>query len=446
MMFASLAFIAVGAAIIGFTSWSMLSSIDNQIDAAIARDCADMTNTYSRYGYTGLRSLIDARASRQPDATRIYRLIGTGGDSIGNIESWPEQSVSPDRNFDVDINRAGTKARVRKLAFDGGVELLVGRTLTEREDLKAIARRSLLSICLTYLVLGCAAGALIAKYATGRLETINAAARKVLDGDLSVRAQILNSGDEYDDLAKNFNAMLDRIQRLIGTIRGVTENIAHDLRAPLNRIRSRLELSLMSPRTPEEYQTVVKRAIAETENIVETFDGMLKIGRITSGALDLPCESVDLAEIATQLFDLYDDFAEETGVTLEVRLPPAREAKSTSVLGDGHLISQAAANLLDNAIKFSPRGGHVSISVTNDQNALILAVADQGPGIPEDKRTIILERYVRLESASLKPGYGLGLSFVLAVAEWHKAELTFEDCKPGLRVAISFMPMGKSSA
>ena len=154
----------------------------------------------------------------------------------------------------------------------------------------------------------------------------------MLEGNLSGRIAVGDGGDEYDQIAQNINAMLDRIQRLIATIRGVTENIAHDLRTPLNRLRGRLEVALMSPRSEEEYRAVLKRAIAESETIVETFNGILKIARIKAGALTLPRALVDLAEVVEELIDLYQVFAEESGVVVESKIPSARVRQGAPLL------------------------------------------------------------------------------------------------------------------
>ena len=191
--------------------------------------------------------------------------------------------------------------------------------------------------------------------------------------------------------------MLDRIQRLVATVRGVTEHIAHDLRTPLNRLRGRLEVALMAPRSPKEYEAVLKRAIAESDTIVDTFNGILKIARIKAGALSLPRVPVNLVEVLEELADLYGAFAEESGVAIETKPCPA---EGVYVPGDAHLISQASANLLDNAIKYSPKGGRVLISAANCIGGAYLTVADNGPGIPEGKRTAILDRFVRLDSTA----------------------------------------------
>jgi signal transduction histidine kinase len=276
---------------------------------------------------------------------------------------------------------------------------------------------------------------MLAFYARYRLGQINAIADEVLEGNLSVRIAVGEGVDEYDHLAQNVNTMLDRIQRLVATVRGVSENIAHDLRTPLNRLRGRLEVALMAPRSPEEYEAILKRAIAESDTIVGTFNGILKIARIKAGALSLPHAPVNLAEVVEELADLYEAFAEESGVAIEAKPCPP---EGVYVPGDAHLISQAAANLLDNAIKYSPKGGRVVISAGGGPGGASLIVADNGPGIPENKRTAMLDRFVRLDSTAGTQGYGLGLSFAAAVAEWHGAYLELNDNVPGLRATLHF--------
>ena len=273
---------------------------------------------------------------------------------------------------------------------------------------------------------------------TADVEVLHASkSARVRTLNLSGRVTVGEGGDEYDQIAKNIHAMLDRIQRLIATVRGVTENIAHDLRTPLNRLRSRLEVALMSPRSDEDYKAVLKHAIAEFETIVETFNGILKIARIKSGALALPRVPVDLAEMVGELVDLFEVLAEESGVRVEARLPSAQQA-APIVLGDAHLISQAAANLLDNATKYSSKGGTVVIEADQAPDGVSLNISDGGPGIPANRRTAMLDRFVRLDSTAGKQGFGLGLSFVAAVAEWHGARLELSDNKPGLRATLRF--------
>jgi signal transduction histidine kinase len=443
MVFATLAFIAIGGAVIVFLYCSMLLTIDSQIDGTVSRESADLTGAYDNGGYGVLRQIIAYRAQLQQDAQRVYLLVGPDGAITGNLKQWPAEAPEPGRSKDIKIPHPAKTARVRTFTFAGGTRLLVGRALSERANFRQIAGESLLFVLTAKLLLGTAAGILLARYAVRRLGRIDAAAQEVLDGNLSGRIPVGTGGDEYDRLAQTINAMLDRIQRLMATVRGVTENIAHDLRSPLSRLHGRLETALISPHTPEEYRDVLKRAMAESETIVGTFNAILKIARIETGAFPMSQAPVDLAKIAGELVDLYQAFAEESGVSLELRLPPLRYrvARSVFVLGDLHLISQAAANLLDNAIKYSPAGSKAVIAVAQDADGVSLAVADNGPGIPAEKRTAILDRFVRLETAAGKEGFGLGLSFVSAVAEWHGARLELTENDPGL-CAVLIFPAG----
>ncbi len=438
-VFACLAFTVLGGAVLGFLYWRMLFLIDDQIDRALQRDLSDMTAAYESGGYGRLRQTVADRASQGPDALRIYLLTAPGASSAGNLALWPENAPNPGVAADIEVDHGAKYVRIRTLNFPDGVRLLAGRSLSERNNFQKIVAQTLFSVLVANLLLGAAAGTLTALYARRRLQQISMTAQAVLEGDLSGRIAAGKDGDEYDQVAQHINTMLDRIQRLIATVRGVTENIAHDLRTPLNRLRGKLEVALMSPRSEAEYRAVLKWAIGETETIVETFNGILKIARIKAHALALPRTPVDLAEVAEELIDLYQVFAEESGVVLESQLPSAGiQQRASIVLGDAHLISQAAANLLDNAIKYSPEGGRVVVAVARTEDGVSLAITDSGPGIPADKRTAILDPFVRLDSASGKQGFGLGLSFVAAVAEWHGAGLEMSDSQPGLQVTLKF--------
>ncbi|MGA7324332.1 MAG: HAMP domain-containing sensor histidine kinase [Rhodomicrobium sp.] len=437
-VFASLAFIAAGCAMLGFLYFSMVSIIDGQIDAALSRECADLRAAFESGGYDRLRQFVSGRASREPDAERLYLLKGPNGALTGNIGRWPAAAPAPRTTADIEVSHAAVMARVRTFEFPGGVRLLAGRELTRRSNFQSLVRESLIGVLAVNLLLGLMAGVILARYARRRLGHINAAAQEVLEGDLSVRVPGRPEGDEYDLLAHNFNTMLERVEGLVTTVRGVTENVAHDLRTPLNRLRGKLEVALMSPRSPEEYRVVLGRSVADLEKIGATFNGILKIARIRAGALSLPGENIDITDIIAELLDLYEVFAEESGVTLESQFERKWLPRKITVKGDGHLITQAVANLLENAIKYSPPRGKVVISAATSPEGVSVTVADNGFGIPADKRAGILGRYVRLDQHGGKEGFGLGLNFVAAVAERHGAQLDLGDNMPGLRATLFF--------
>jgi signal transduction histidine kinase len=268
-----------------------------------------------------------------------------------------------------------------------------------------------------------------------RIDAINRTSRGILGGDLKRRVPIGGSGDEFDQLAHNLNAMLDRIAGLMSGMREVANGIAHDLRSPISRLRARLEVTLLGKADPEVYRHALQETIAETDTILETFNALLAISLAESRALRDGFAEIDLASLATDAVELYQPLAEEKGqrVSLEIEA-------GLVTLGNHSLLSQAVANLLDNAVKYTPAGGTVSIIVQPGIAGPEIAVADDGPGIPSDFRQKALRRFTRLEASRQAPGSGLGLSLVAAVAELHDATLHLEDNGPGLRAVLRFAP------
>lgn len=434
---AATVFFAAGTIVLLFLYWTMLGVIDRQVDGALHREVLDLTAAYDHDGYEGLRRTVQDRMSPHEGSIRLYLLQGPGGEAVGNLSDWPDRSPPPGVAADLALPDGGM-ARMRVLEFGLG-RVAVGRDLSERRKFQTIFRESLVGALMLNLLLGVAAGVMTGQTALRRLGVINRATQDVLRGRLDTRVETTDATmprDEYDVLARNLNAMLDRLQRLVATVRGVTENIAHDLRTPLNRLRSRLELALLTPRATAEYELAIQRAIGEADAIIATFNAMLKIARIEAGAVSPQRETVEMSEVVEELADLYQALAEENGVSLDIGIEPG-----LTVLGDGHLISQAAANLLDNALKYVPPGGRVVISLRREAAGVRLEVADNGPGIPPDKRAAVVDRFVRLDASRHKPGSGLGLSLVAAVAEWHGALLSLSDNGPGLRASLLFPPV-----
>jgi signal transduction histidine kinase len=243
--------------------------------------------------------------------------------------------------------------------------------------------------------------------------------------------------DEFDELAKHFNQLLEENERLIAQVREVTDDIAHDLRTPLARIRQDLEASLARPRSGAEDRQVLQRSLEAIDGLLETFHALLSIAQIESGAVNASMAPVDLSAIARDAVDLYAPAAEQAGLALELDAEP-----SVTVRGNRHLLSQALSNLIDNAIKFSPPPGAIEVGVRTTRTGPEFSVADHGPGVPEHERERVLQRFVRLDSARERPGTGLGLSLVAAVVKLHGASLSFADNAPGLVVTVRFEPDG----
>jgi hypothetical protein len=280
------------------------------------------------------------------------------------------------------------------------------------------------------VVLGVLGGLMVARRVLGRIDAMTASSGRIMAGDLAGRLPVAGSGDEFDRLANSLNAMLERIEGLMAGLKHVSDNIAHDLKTPLTRLRNRAEEALRTSKGESAYRAALEATLEESEHLIRTFDALLMIARAEAGEAREGMVDFDAAEVAKSVAELYEPLAEESGMTLGVeaegRLP---------VRGHRELVSQALANLVDNAIKHG--AGEVKISARREGDQVWLTVADRGPGIPEEDRARVLERFVRLEASRSRPGSGLGLSLAAAVAHLHGTEIKLEDNAPGLRVSLA---------
>jgi signal transduction histidine kinase len=267
-----------------------------------------------------------------------------------------------------------------------------------------------------------------------RVEQVNRTAERVVAGDLSDRVPLRGSGDEFDQLASNLNSMLDQIERLMAGMREVTDNVAHDLKTPLARLRARLELALLDGPDVAGQNSAIAAAIAEADRMLATFNALLSIAEAESGARRDRSQPLDLSEVVQAAAELYEPAAEEKGFALRFR-----GAQGIVVRADRNLLSQAVANLIDNALKYGANGNgsrEISLSVHREHDTAVLEVCDRGPGIPADDREAVFDRFVRLEPSRSTPGNGLGLSLVRAVAHLHDGTVILGDYAPGLRVRL----------
>ncbi len=287
---------------------------------------------------------------------------------------------------------------------------------------------------LATLALGLGGGLLLSRYFLRRLDAINQGSRAILRGDLTQRMPVTGYADEFDRLAQNLNDMLDQIDTLMKGMRGVADNIAHDLRSPISRLRSRLEVTLMSQSDPEEYRAALAKTIEEADGILDTFNALLAIALAESGVLRDRFERLDLGALVRDAAELYGAAADDRGLHLDVYA-----AEDCMIDGDRNLLSQAITNLLDNAFNHTPENGSIALSVRRDADGrLEFAISDTGPGIAPEERERVLERFVRLDDSRTTPGSGLGLSQVAATARLHYADLSLEDNAPGLRIRLRF--------
>lgn len=405
---------------------------------------AEIQGLYEQYllgGLPALKQAIDRRAEAERSRASIYLLVTREGRWIaGNIDRWPEGELGEDGTLRFTFQRRrpdghGTETRhalARRFVVAERYRLLVGRDVEDRIAVQQMLLNAIVTGAGLIVVIGVLGGFALSRWTLARLEGINRATRLIMSGDLSRRIALEGSEDEFDQLAANLNRMLDRIEHLVQAMREVTDNIAHDLRTPLTRMRSRIEVALLRPLDASEARELLEDTMREADQLIATFNALLAIARAESATLAAEWEETDLAELARDVFDLYEPLAEERCIRLELHTE-----EGATVRGHRHLLAQALANLVDNAVKYTHSGGRVEVVVEAGPPAR-LEVADNGPGIPEDQRSRALERFVRLQPERSAPGNGLGLSLVDAVARLHGARLELEDNRPGLRVRLTF--------
>lgn len=425
--------------LLGFLYWSTVAYMSKQTDATITAEVTGLDEQYRQRGLDGLIAVIRERLERDPDSSLVYLLTTPEYKPlIGNLSTWPELPPTSDGwlNFEFKDSRAGGRAfraRARPFTLKGGLQLLVGRDIRELEATQQLIIQALLWGIAITLGLALVGGIAMSRSMIRRIELINHTSREIIAGDLSRRIPMSGRADDFDQLAENLNSMLDEIQRLMEGIRHVSDNIAHDLRTPLTRLRNRLEqlLTGLDANSPQLQQ--VERSIVDADQLLSTFAALLRIARIESGGHTANFVSVDLAQLVQDAAELYEALAEDKQISLstKVDIPVVIE-------GDRDLLFQSITNLLDNAVKYTPIGGYIELSIQPDDRGAELIVADNGAGIPGDEHDKVTQRFYRMQQSRSTPGNGLGLSLVVAVAKLHHAELVLQDNRPGLRASLRF--------
>ncbi len=426
--------------LLGFIYWSTAAYMSRQADATIAAEITGLSERYDIDGLTGLINVINERLSRKPTGSSIYLLTTTINTPIaGNLNRWPATQADKEGWLNFQLENAGRDkneihlARARSFTLTGGFHLLVGRDIYELEETqRRIIRALILGFAIT-LVLGSIGGIVLSRRVMKRLEAINTTSREIINGDLSRRITLQHSGDEFDSLAGNLNAMLDQIEELMEGVRRVSDSIAHDLRTPLARLRNRLELLRAEQEKTHQDPTLAEQAISDADGMLQTFNALLRIARIETLQHREAFKKIDLGTLLHDVIELYEPLAEEKGQSLSL------QANTTVYIqGDRDLLFQSMANLLDNAIKYTPPQGRIEITLGKQADSGWIIITDSGPGIPEAERLQVFKRFYRLEKSRTTPGSGLGLSLVAAVARIHGMTLRLEDNQPGLRVRCEF--------
>ena len=431
-----------------------------QTDSVIDSEIGVLADLFTTSGSGMLTRVIRQRTAWSDDA--IYMLIGAPSGAVlaGNLTALPPEALTAEGGFfnfkfekplvdaagrEVGIQQREARGKMMRFRASADSEqsylVVVARDVASREFLRTRSQSVVTRAGLVTVAFGVVIGLVFSRSLLRRVEVVNKTARAIRGGDLSQRVPTTGSGDELDDLGANLNSMLDQIERLMVGMRDVSDNIAHDLRSPLTRIRNRLNNALEGD--AEAKDQALRATIDDSEKVLATFNALLSIARIQSGEGAGVMAPIDIVAIAEEMAELYEPAAQDAGFDFKLITAPTPQIK-----GSRELVSQAVANFLDNALKYAEGGTRIELRVGPGKNGgAVLSVADDGPGVAPENRERVFERFVRLEQSRSTPGSGLGLSLVSAIARAHGATLELSDGLPhrdgggyGLSISMSFAP------
>lgn len=439
----AIVFSLLSAATLGFIYWSTRSEIESQVDARLRLETDYLINLYKS---GALAELLDAIQRRNQIDTygRFYYLeSGTSDENANGDEDKPLRLKSirthSTKNMGevVDLPpgsaRAFNPVRVAVTRLPNGLKLTIGHEISDEKALLDHTFGLVAGATVISLIFAIVGGGWIGASVLRRIDSVNRTASEIMSGDLGQRIPVTHRRDEFDEIAIKINAMLNRIEDLMESMQQVTNNVAHDLRSPLTRLRNRLEVTLLEDRSRDEYQQILGEAIQDADTLISTFNAMLSIARLEAGIDHAEWSSTPVGDLVEELAELYVAVAEEQGQELHAHIH-----SNPKLFCNRHLIAQAVTNLIDNAMKYSPKDGRIDVWVDGNDEEFSITVADNGPGIPQEERDRVLQRFVRLENERNSPGNGLGLSLVKAVASIHGARLSLGDNNPGLVTTLSF--------
>jgi signal transduction histidine kinase len=446
-------FSAAAIVAIAYIYWNTTVLLSRQLNQTID---AELKGLAEQYRAGGLEQLVRTVAERSgTPGNSLYLVADSEGRRLaGNLSAvTPElwNSLGP---VEFVYRRPAAGGVENRLAFanvfrlPSGYRLIVGRDIEDRRELARMVRSAMLWGLGVMALFGIGGGYWVSRKLLARIDTLSDTTRTIMEGDLTGRLPINGSGDELDRLAESLNLMLARIEQLMAGLREVSDNIAHDLKTPLNRLRNRVEAALREPYGEPVYREALERTIEEADGLIKTFNALLSIARLEAGAGGENRETLDVSALLRDVAELYEPVAEERGLVLKA------EAEAPILIrADRQLLGQAIANLIDNAIKYGTTGAadrraaaepDVEVSTSAKGSMAEIMVTDRGPGVPASDRERVLDRFVRLEASRSEPGSGLGLSLVAAVARLHGGSLRLEDNAPGLRVILALPTNGEA--
>ncbi len=444
--YVSLFCVAVAGTFI-YVTVAMQDFLSREAEAAVQTDFDVLTKRFREGGVSSLTNAISERST--PSNTALYLLTDSNGVWLaGNLDTvaadlWNSQGAAQFAYRRRDSTGASERQAYGHVTrLPGDLHLIVARDVESQEALNRLLRRAFFLGYALIFVIGAAGGVMVSRRILRRVDAASNTAHSIMLGDLAQRIPLTGHNDEFERLNKNLNAMLDRIQDLMTGLKDVSDNIAHDLKTPLHRLRTRAERALQSSRSPEKLTEALGSVIEEADGLIQTFDALLSIARLEAGSRSETFGPLNICALIRDVADLYEPAAEELGLSMRLSC-----MGDVMIAGEKHLIGQALANLLDNAIKYAvPSEGPaasqssqiaVEIGLEDKGDSIDIVVADRGPGIPEKDRERVLQRFVRLQPSRSIPGSGLGLSLVAAVARLHGGSVSLEDNHPGLKVRLT---------
>jgi len=429
--------------------WTSSRYVDEQIIAGLQQRMIELVHIDTAKGRDNLIATLNAQQAGNVKQQRHFLLLSPEHQKLeGDLQAWP-----PDLKIDGHVVNVwiADKLISEQGTADGywpmlaetladGSRLLLAQSLEQAEELQEVILYTIIIILLVSVGLALTMGWFIGQTLLARIDKVSMTAKAISSGNFSQRVPLSDRNDEFDELATQLNNMLMRIEKLLAGMRQVTDNIAHDLRQPLSRLRNRLEITLLENRDTPEYQQVLGETIEDADELIRTFNALLEIAQTEAGSFRGEWQTVDMTALLGGLGELYQELAVSKDKHLSINVQ-----QGLKVTGNHHLLAQAISNLLDNAIKYTENKGRITLCAKQHAKGIVVQISDNGLGIPHEKHSLVLERFYRLDTARSTTGNGLGLSLVKAVMELHSATLKFEDNKPGLAIYLHFESDTKST-
>ncbi len=415
----------------------------NQVYESIKTQYSYLLNSYRDHGSSGVEERIKQLVSEDDEGKEIYLLVNKDFEKVaGNLNVWPLNATVQGRYnkngewivFHIESARNQPKnieVRALVVPLSKWRYLLVGQSTTEFERVEQVILKTFLASLIITMVMAFVGALVMTRSVMRRINIINRSAHNIMVGNLSERIPYTQGGDEFDELSANLNMMLDKIEALLQSIGLFANNIAHDLRSPLNRIISRLDAGLRRIDRENPARELLEKNIQDMEGLVATFNSILKISELEARTELQNFSPVDLNAVLADLVEFYEPMASEKNITISTSFNG-----ECTVNAEKNLLTQAFANLLDNSVKFTPENGSIKVNTTHNEEFIEVSISDSGPGIPQHYRDKVFEKFFRIEESRNTKGNGLGLSLVAAITRIHNGQIILSDNAPGLKVTL----------